>query len=92
MLSWDFPEEISGDCCGSRTMFGVQSDELCDRWRFDGRLVLRESEGRRSGREGVVGGVENVSLSGDSIVVGPRSVGVRMQRFTAPERADLRFM
>lgn len=47
--------------------FGVQSEEFWDRCRFDGRLDLRESEGNMSGIEGVVGGVENVSLSGDSI-------------------------
>ena len=58
-------------------MFGVQSEELCMMLRCDGRLVLRESEGRISGMFGVDGGVENVSLSGECIV-GPRCVGVRL--------------
>lgn len=26
---WDLPEVISGDCCGSRTTFGVHSEEVC---------------------------------------------------------------
>ena len=43
------PVDISGDCCGSRTRFGVQSEEFCMMWRFEGRLVLRESEGLISG-------------------------------------------
>lgn len=72
-----FPDAISGDCWGSSTMFGVQSEELCMMLRCDGRLVLRESEGRISGMFGVDGGVENVSLSGECIV-GPRCVGVRL--------------
>ncbi len=68
--------EISGDCCGSRTRFEVHSAELCMMWRFEGRLVRRDREGRMSGKDGVVGGVENVSLSGECIVR-PRSVFVR---------------
>lgn len=64
---WVFPDAISGDCCGSRTMPGVQSEELWDKWRFDGRLVLRESDGGISGMRGVVGGVENVSVSGENM-------------------------
>ena len=55
-------------------MLGVQSVELCMMWRLDGRLVRRESEGRMSTKAsgiGVVGGVENVSESGDCIA-GPR--------------------
>ena len=43
--------------------------------RLDGRLVRLESDGRNSGMDGVVGGVENVSLSGECIA--PRCVGVR---------------
>lgn len=64
---WVFPDAISGDCCGSRTMPGVQSEELWDKWRFEGRLVLRESDGGISGMRGVVGGVENVSVSGENM-------------------------
>ena len=74
---WVFPDAISGDCWGSSTTFGVQSDELCMMLRCEGRLVLRDSDGRISGMFGVDGGVENVSLSGECIVR-PRCVGVRL--------------
>lgn len=57
---------------------------------MDGRLVLRESDGGISGMRGVVGGVENVSLSGESMR--PRTSYVRMQRWGGSGLCDLRFI
>ena len=57
----------SGDACGSRTIPEVQSAQVFEMRKFDGRLFFLDSDGliRISAGIGVVGGVEKVSKSGD---------------------------
>jgi len=67
----DLSEETLGGDWLSTTISGLKSPVVLDIWRFDGREVLRESDGRMmdslggSGVIGVVGGVVKTSRSGE---------------------------
>lgn len=70
----------SGDTCGSRMMPDVHSALVFEIRRLDGRLFFLDSDdlSRISGGIGVVGGVENISTSGDDSV---KVVGMVKGRF-----------
>jgi hypothetical protein len=67
----DLSEGTLGGDCVSRRISGLKSPVVLDIWRFDGREMLRESDGRMMGSLGgsevigVVGGVVKTSRSGE---------------------------